>query len=555
MNPTIDTTVDLRHYWRMIWRRREIIILCAVASVCAAAIVLALTPEEYESRATIMIEDSRLLSNEIEKVIGGLAQAPNRYGIEEERMARLVGRVRSRPFLERVVRTLQMEQDPVVRAEAAKLQAADPQLTIDEVAVRMLVSNLKSRINFERAGPGLYRIIVSAYSAENARTLARCISEQYVEISSESSLDRIRAAHEFGSEQAQIYERQLHEAEGALEAYQRTMIDRSLSRRLISTENLPRAEALHGRLLDEVQGARARLQAVADSARGGSARISASGSARIRDLQASFASTLKDDVRRRLSSTSASGTESMWPPLGTYAAFRSLLQQELRQIPPSPAGRPGAEDAGMAVRLAGAQIELEVLQEAAGMLGGSIGEFRRQAQSSPEQELELARLERNVENSRKLLESFRSQQVASDVSRAVEVTDVGLRIEILDPAALPMGPSRPNRPKVLAASLFLGPLLGACLAFVTENLDPTLRTLDDFARIMPEPVLGTTPLISRPPSQRPWIRRHWAPAAAAGVVLLTGALFAARSTLVQQLAGSARPVQMSAPGAAPEAGR
>ena len=120
-------------------------------------------------------------------------------------------------------------------------------------------------------------------------------------------------------------------------------------------------------------------------------------------------------------------------------------------------------------------------------------------------------------------------------------------MEILDPANLPLTPSRPDKKKILLASLFLGPLIGVGIAFMSETLDPTLRSLEDFAKVMPEPILGTTPLLARLPIRGGWLRRHWVPVGVAGVLLLAGIVLVARTTLLNNLVTMGRPVQMAAP--------
>ena len=136
-------------------------------------------------------------------------------------------------------------------------------------------------------------------------------------------------------------------------------------------------------------------------------------------------------------------------------------------------------------------------RNAAENLKRSIDSLTRSARSQPAANIELTRLQNDVERNRQLLQSFQAQMIASDISQAVETTDLGLRIEIVDPAQLPLEPSWPNRKKILVLAALLGPVLGVGFAFLSEMLDPTLRTLEDIQRVAPEPVLGTLPSARR----------------------------------------------------------
>ena len=547
MSSSLDKAVDLRQYWRMIWRRRGLVLLCAVTTISAAVVALVFVPKEYESQVTLMVEDSQSLSASLKSVMGGINQEPTGYGQEGVRLGQVVGRIRSRPFLERVVRLLKMNEDPLVRARAQEKLRKRPELSVDEMAVRMLVGNLQSRIRFTSPGVGLYNISVADYSAENAQALARWISELFVDVSSQNSLDRLRAAHDFGVEQTKIYEEQLRQSEEKLGSFKKSLVEQAQARQMVRNENLPKAESVYDLVTAEISAARDRLAASADSLSTRSLDkdyADLAGEPAIRDLAARLSSTLKDELIRGLE---APGETGGWPPTGNYPVLRLWLLNEIERRAAGLHPEAGSEAASLAARFVFAKIDLDVLEQGAGLLGGAIASCRRQAQSGPDYEIEFARLTAEVESNRKLLESFRGQLVASDVSQAVEITNLGLKMEILDPANLPLTPSRPDKKKILLASLFLGPLIGVGIAFMSETLDPTLRSLEDFAKVMPEPILGTTPLLARLPIRGGWLRRHWVPVGVAGVLLLAGIVLVARTTLLNNLVTMGRPVQMAAP--------
>ncbi len=543
-----DRPIDLRQYWRMFCRRKGLILLCAAATFTTAAVTLVFVPKEYESQVTLMIDDSQALSADIRRVVGGVMDAPAAgYKVDEQRMGKLVGRIRSRPFLERVVRLLRMNEDPVVRARAQEKLRRQPGLSVDEMSVRLLVGSLQARIRFSSPGIGLYKVSVADYSAENAQTLARWISQLFVDVSSQSSIDRLRAAHEFGAEQARIYEEQLRKSEEALGDFKAGMIERAQARQMVRAENLPFAERMRDRVGTDVTEARDRVAASAESlsARGmESDYVSVSDEPSVRDLTGRLTAALKEGL---ISGLAAPGAAGVWRPEGDYPVLRGWLQQEVQNQIMNRHPEYGQEASRLAASAVFARIDFAVLKAGSELLEGAISSYRREAQSTPQDEIELARLETEVTNKRELLQSFRGQLVASDISQAVEVTNLGLKMEILDPASLPLEPSRPNKAKILLAALLLGPLIGVGIAFLSETMDPTLRSLEDFTRVMPEPVLGATPLLSRLPTRRNWLRRHWASVSLVGMLLVAGLLVAARATLLKNIVTEGRPVEMKIP--------
>ena len=542
---SLDKTIDIQQFLRVLWRRKGIVFLCTISAFCAALIGLSFVPEQYDSKVVIVIGDRKPLIGELEAVMGG-SQRRNARASSQDRMSKLVSRIRSQPFLERVVRLLKMDQDPVIREQARLSLAKHAELTEDEMTVRILVKNLQSRIRFAAEGPEVYRVTVSDFSAENAQTLAKWISELFVDVTVQNAVEYMETLHEFGSGQLRVYEEQLRLSEDALERYREFRIEQSLAQTLVNSANIVMAEAMYVRVADGATSARVRINPLADGLHDSGLdkeQFALLADSEIRALSADLTAALRDEITDRLTASAQGG----WPPQGTYGVLRRGLFGEIERKVSGYYPEADRTTINAVTRFVFSKVDLEAHSEAAGFLTRSIRAFKRQAQSQPGGEIEIARLVTEVETNRQLLHSFQAQLVATDVNQAVEMTDLGLQIEILDPAQLPLFPSRPNRRKILVASLLLGPLLGAGFAFLSETIDPTLRSLHDFGKIVPEPVLGTTPLMDRLVSRRPWIRRYWIPATATGMVILTAAFFGLQANVMHQLAAKGHPVEMVSP--------
>jgi uncharacterized protein involved in exopolysaccharide biosynthesis len=522
MTSTTDKSIDVKHYLRVLWRRKGIVLLSTLCVVCAAFIGLSFLPKQYESTVTLMIEERQPLARDLEAVLGGMRVPGGRYGADEERLGKLVGRIRSRPFLERVIRLLKIHEDPNLRAEADARRRARPEVSSEEIAIRLVVDRLKSRIQFRATGPGIYQIIVADYSPQNAQMLAKWISELFVDITTQNELQQFRTARDFGAEQLRVYEEQLHRSEEALRRLKGSIIQQGLASSMVQ----PLAR----------EAARAGFTAGDDAIRDDPETL---------DLVRRIGAALRSDATDRLSVTS--GELAPWPPGGTYATLRRDLLQHLeaRARTVQPDATPEAQSA--AARWAFARVDADVQSDMLRQLETAIESFRTHATAQPGDEVQIARLENDVNKSRQLLESFRAQMVAGDVSQAVETEKLGLQIEILDPAQLPLAAARPDRKKVLLAALLLGPLLGAGFAFLGETMDVTLRSLEDFRRLVSEPILCTTPLMQTLMPRPRGFRRYWVPASMAAVVILTVGFFVARNTVLQGLVRNGAPVRMVNP--------
>jgi uncharacterized protein involved in exopolysaccharide biosynthesis len=555
MAATLDRTIDLRHYTRLLWRRRGIILLSAVATVCAALIALEFIPKVFDSQVTLMVEENQQLSGQLQELMGGSMGSPSRFGADREQAAKLGAKIQSRPFLEQVIRATGLDKDPDIRKQAQDAARRAKHADVDEMATRILVEGLQSRINIAQPGPGIYRVTVSDYDATTAQTLARNITGLFVSVSKREALERLKAAHEFGKEQMAIYQEQLRISEEALESLDQTAIERTLRTDVVRQGNLVAAETLDRSVKDEVDRARMRLGPYADAVGRLGKDVDASRvmqDPQILELSQNLKSTLRRELTKRLAEEATEGAE--WPPTGVISSLRLGLLEQVGVVAARLHPGESPQTLETLTRCVFSRIDLEAQQDASALLSGAIAEYQHQAKSQPGGALERARLEEEVATNRRLLQSFQSQLVASDVSQAAENTTLGLRIEVINPAPLPLQPSSPNRAKALFAALLLGPLLGAGIAFLTEVLDPVLRNLDDFSRIVPEPILGTTPLLTRLPSHRGWLRRNWLAVALAGVALLTlASFFAVRGGMFHPIQTIGVPVQVVKQGEALDA--
>ncbi len=549
MTSSLDKSVNIKQYLRMAWRRKGIILLCWVLCLSSTLIALEFVPKTYESESTLMIEDSQLLSSELEKVRGGIMETPNGYGMDQARMAKMVGRIRSRPFLERVIRILKMNEDPIIRERASnELKKRKSDVGLNEMAIRILVENLQSRIRFGSSGQGIYKVTVADYSPENAQLIAKWITEIFVDASNQRNIDLIKSAHTFGAEQLHIYEQRLQQSEDALERYQQSLIQRDLGQSTVRPENLTYAESFSRKVADEAAMTRVRLKEYGENVASlGLEDHSGAvfGSAKVRELATGLKSALTNEVMNRLGAPV--GDLGAWPPQGAYASIRRNLLHQVELEVDARYAESNPDQVATVAKYLFSQLDLEAQKSAADALQASMDRSKQRVESTPGGQIELARLGAEVETNRKLLQSFQSQMVASDVSRAVEITKLGMQIEILDPANRPLKPSHPNKTKILLASLMLGPILGAGMAFLGEAADSTLRTLEDFSRVVPEPILGTTPLLSRLTTRRKWLRRHWVPASVALVLLLAATVYAVKDQLLLHVWTKGTPVNVISP--------
>ncbi len=115
----------------------------------------------------------------------------------------------------------------------------------------------------------------------------------------------------------------------------------------------------------------------------------------------------------------------------------------------------------------------------------------RQSAATPGAELDLARLERQNKLNEQLYTMVQSRLKEAEIAQAVD----DARIRILDPAELGTFAVKPDKPRYLKLSLFVGLALGLALAFLREMLDSTVHINEDMLAVVGGSALGLIPHI------------------------------------------------------------
>lgn len=122
-----------------------------------------------------------------------------------------------------------------------------------------------------------------------------------------------------------------------------------------------------------------------------------------------------------------------------------------------------------------------------------IEQTRADLQSYQGDSFELTRLEREVENNRRVYESFLSKLMEADVSGDYDASN----IRIIDSATIPEYPVKPRGSLILAASFVFGVFFGVVFAFTRELMGNVFRTPDQLEHELTLPSLGVTPLVKK----------------------------------------------------------
>ncbi|MDI6757078.1 MAG: polysaccharide biosynthesis tyrosine autokinase [Endomicrobiia bacterium] len=122
-------------------------------------------------------------------------------------------------------------------------------------------------------------------------------------------------------------------------------------------------------------------------------------------------------------------------------------------------------------------------------LSDQINAVESQMKHLPKEELEYARLIREVKINEELYTLLAKRYKEAEISEA----DREQTAAIVTPAVEPARPVRPNKTMNVAVGVFIGVFFGFVLAIFFENLDTSIGTIEDVEHFLGVPVIGIIP--------------------------------------------------------------
>ena len=148
--------------------------------------------------------------------------------------------------------------------------------------------------------------------------------------------------------------------------------------------------------------------------------------------------------------------------------------------------------------------QIAMLRNREEFLNRQIGELQQKNRELPTLELSLQRLQREAKTNDDLLSLLKTKHQEALIKEAEQIEEVS----IVRPATEPDAPIGGETANTMLVGAVLGLAIGLVLAFVRENLDTSIGTIEDVESYLGVPVLGVVPHIdSRETAQRILERR------------------------------------------------
>jgi polysaccharide chain length determinant protein (PEP-CTERM system associated) len=466
-----DAGIDLKQYYRLILRNKTFFFVPCVVVFCLVALSSLFFPKIYESTTVIQVQE----------------QQPNPLGTErlvredlQARLKTLTEVALSRPHLLETIRKLNLD----VGIES-------------DVQREALIGQIRKSVSVRRRGNDLFEIAAENQDPVLAMRIASTIVNLFMDENLSMKRGQAYASVEFIEDQLQLYKGKLEASEAALSEFKQAHIGEMPGEQ---NTNLVQLE----RLRDSLAQVNMELQEAISRKRFVESRL-ATEKPMVVSMTTGEAASVEEKIailQFELSQLLANYTEKHPDIVRIRAEIDKLQKQTMGQ---GAGAQPLAGSGNLSTlnpihqnlkeQLNNIHITIGTLQTKKAVLTRRIGDFEVKVVSIPEQEKELAVLERDYSVNERIYQMLLMKYEEARISKQLEFTQGGTRFQVIEPAIVPIAPIKPDRLMFLGAALALGCAAGAGTVYGKEYLDTSTRGVQQAESVYQVPVLAAIPEI------------------------------------------------------------
>lgn len=465
-----STLVD---YWRMLLKRRRMIVYSALGVFFVVATVTFKMTRQYEAIARIIVsrDTGDVVSDQITEQAGGGGGGGD-VNTEIETQSNII---RSDSLGLRVIQQLHLYREPDFAGRLANTDF-DERVTplgrppdMDPRFQEQMLNRFRSSLTVVEV-PNTRIIEVHFFSPNPslAAAVAKQITDTLAERAMETRYESTTRATGWLSEQLDALQHQVEEAEQKVVEYQKTAgivgLDDKQNTIMARLEDLNHA-------LTVVQAERSAKQANYESIQGQSAELSAA------------VPTTSQIYRLRQEETSLKSqyAEAM-AQFGDKYPKAVAIANQLKEL------KNAIHEENQRIA-SGLQSDYEISKSRESSLNQIFEKQKQDAMDLSERSVELKILERDAESFRDLYQSLTKTLKQAQVLASLRSSNIG----VVDNPIVPSHPSRPNIPRNLAFGAILGIAIGMTGAFVLEILDNKIYRAEEIPAIVNLSVLASIP--------------------------------------------------------------
>jgi succinoglycan biosynthesis transport protein ExoP len=485
---------DLREYWKLLLRKRWLLIIPFFTVTLASFSGSFLLPRQYKSSTTVLISESRLLSRPLENLVPGVTQGRSPQEERGQRLATITNQIISTGFLKRLIYNLNLNQNPQAISEARRVKSKFPEISEDELVEKILIEDLRKKISVGFKGENLVEITVYSDKPKLAADMAKNLAQIFIDESLRYELLGVRGALDFSDEQLAIYKKRLEEAENRLREYKEKTLKSNVDQDIVSDTNV-------GAIISVIDATKLEIKELEDQ--------SSFLKDKLAGIKVSNMNLPVSDKLKNLKDQLFSSVTEYVPLLTKYSwrdakvltltektkSYLDQIEEEVRTISQSQKGKLSAEVLTLLENYTINDINLGFLREKLRVLNQAVEGVKGVIARTPYQEQTLRNLQQDVETYRGIYEMFVSQSQGSQISQQVQQAEAQNRFRVIEPASIPLNPVKPNRIKITLLGCLLGLAIGGGSVILSEFFDTSFKKVEEVEEYLGLKVLGTVPRI------------------------------------------------------------
>ena len=489
-----ESKVDFSQYWRIVWRKKYLVMIPLVLSGLISTIGVRFLSPVYESSSVIRVQHRDFLTKEVAEFI----QIQQRRRMQDfDFIARLESELMSSSFLDQLIHRLGVANNPalIASAEIAK-RTRFPTMNTGEIVRLTLRGRLRNKFAVENVGPGMFRISCFDFNPESCYLLANAVTNLFIELQEKRQLAGLEEAGEFSEEQLAVYKARMDESARKLESVNARLTGAAVDSNPVDRLNLTYAQSTRQQLDIQVREGEAVIDRISGNltTKFGSIplRTTVWDDSELQKLKNSLVENRRAQLlfelgKKRIASVDETGSQAQ-----IDEAIGSL-QRHLSQLIQRSVPNLEADYKPLLVEYYFQIASLEAYRAKRYSLSSYINSFRSTLQRTSSLEKEAIKLQGQIETNRSLYNSFLRSKTSTQITEAVQNTNLGTKIEVVETPIQPFSPVRPNKLKILIFAMVFGGFIGVGGLIFTEYLDNSFRSVEDIEQKLELRVLGTIP--------------------------------------------------------------
>jgi polysaccharide chain length determinant protein (PEP-CTERM system associated) len=461
---------------RGMWQRRWVGLAVAWIAAVVGAIVLLRIPDRYEATARVYLDTQTVLK----PLLSGLTVQPN----IEEQIALLARTIISRPNIEKIVRSVELDVSANTQGERDRL-----------------VDDMTRRLKFIGGGrENMFNISYQDTNPERSRRVVQSLLSLFVESGLGNKRRDAEGARRFIDEQIKGYEKKLEEAETRVKEFKLKNLGFTGG---AGQDYFSRMQAI----TDELAKVKLELRAAERSREALKHELSDENASLLPDMTSMPMGTLGseydariDTQRKQLDEMLRRFTDEHPDVIQTRKLISQLEEERKREI--EARRKAAAQSQGRSsstnpvsqqikIALAESEANLASQKARAGELESRLAQLRAAAGRAPQIEAEMAQLNRDYDVLQKNYEQLVARRESASLSEDVDSAAGLAEFRVVEPPRVSQRPVFPNRLALVPLVLLIALGAGVAATYAVSQLFPTfhgVRSLRDLTR---RPVLGS----------------------------------------------------------------